>query len=183
MDPYMREAKTVVDGLRYYIPNVRQGLLPKRDWLGQPIANAGYGGDLPVPGVSSIIQHRAAEPSPLALEMKALDLNPSHPEDRISGVKLTPALFDHYQASAGTLTKAALEHLMDMPNWGSMPPVVRQMAIQKTITASRKQAAAAMQMQYPELIEEALRQRVDHITGASMTARPKKAPESLKGLE
>jgi hypothetical protein len=184
MDPYMRETKTVVDGLRYYIPTTRQGLLPKRDWLGQPIANAGYGGDVEgAPGLSAIIQHRVATQSPLALEMKELDLHPTHPQDRIGGVKLTPELFDHYQATAGPLKQALLERAMDMPNWPAMPAAARQKTFETLIGAANKAAATSMQMQYPALIAAGLQQRIDHITGASPTARPKKSPASLEGLQ
>jgi predicted kinase len=183
MDPYMRETKSVVDGLRYYIPTERQGLNPKRDWLGQPIANAGYGGDIPgLPGASAIIQHRAAEPSPLALEMKTLDLHPAPPEDRIAGVKLTPALYDRYQATAGPITQAMLEHLMEMPNWNSLPPVIRQEAFQKAIGSARKAAQVTMQVQYPALIQAAVDQRINHISGEQLS-RSKKAPASLEGLQ
>lgn len=184
MDPYMRETKGFVDGLRYYIPGQRETLLPKRDWLGQPLTNAGYGFDIPnAPGVSAIIQHRAAEPSALSLEMKAVDLHPAPPQDRIAGVKLTPQLYDHYQATAGVLTKTALEHLIGMPQWQDLPLVVRETAMRRTIDAAHKAGAAAIQMQYPALIEAGVQQKIDHITGASPTARPKKSPASLEGLQ
>jgi hypothetical protein len=182
MDPYMRETKGVVDGLRYYIPGQRQGLEFKRDWLGRPIPNAGYGGDLPVPGVSAIIQHRTAIPDALGMEMQALDLHPAKPEDRIAGVKLTPRLYDHYQAAAGALTESTLTNLINMPDWHSMPPIVRQQAFQKAISASRKAAGAAIQMQYPALIQAGIDQRMDQINGVTLS-RPKKAPTSLEALQ
>lgn len=177
MDPEMREVKSLVDGLRYYIPSTRQGLLPKRDWLGAPISNASYGGDLAVPGVSGVIQHRLATSDPVALEMQRLDLNPTHPQDRIGGVKLTPDQFDQYQATAGPFTRTALESLVNRPGWQGLPTYFREQAFRHVIDATRKTAAAAMQAAHPELILQGVQQKVDHITGASHTSRPKKPPE------
>ena len=39
----MRQAKTIIDGLKYRIPYLRETLLPKRDWSGQPVPNPQYG--------------------------------------------------------------------------------------------------------------------------------------------
>lgn len=169
MDPSMREAKTIVDGLRYYIPGLRQGLNPKRDWLGQPIPNAGYGGDLPAPGVSAIMQHRDAVPDPIGLEMQALDMRPAPPQDRIKGVKLTPSMYDTYQATAGPYLKQVLDQYVNSPGWHDLPVSARQEVIRSTIRATRESAAAAMQMQYPQLIEQAVKNRVDRINGVKPT--------------
>jgi hypothetical protein len=158
MDPYMRETKSVVDGLRYYIPMVREGLQPKRDWLGAPIANRGYGGDLPVPGLSSIIQHGDARPDPLALEMQALDLHPAKPMDRIGGVKLTPKLYDTYQATAGPLTRTQLEMYINQPGWHDIPLERRQEIFKSTIEGARETARVAVQMRYPQIILQGLAQ-------------------------
>ncbi len=165
MDPSMREAKTVVDGLRYYIPVARQGLLPKRDWSGTPIANAGYGGDLPVPGVSSIIQHRSAVADPVALEFQALDIKPAPPQDRIKGVKLPPQLYDIYQSTTGPFTKTALENYINTPGWHDLPIGVRQDIFRSTIRATREAAGAAMQMRYPQLIQQGVEGRMNRING------------------
>jgi hypothetical protein len=166
MDPYMRETKSVVDGLRYYIPNVRQGLNPKRDWLGSPVANAGYGGDLPsAPGASAIIQHRNAVADPVALEAAALDLHPAPPQDRIKGVKLPAKLYDTYQATAGPFARQALESYVNQPGWHDMPVSVRQEIFRSTIRATREAAGAAMQMRYPQLIQQGVDDRIAKING------------------
>ncbi len=181
-DPFMRQTKNVVDGLRYYIPGTRQGLEPKRDWLGRPIPNAGYGGDLMVPGVSALLQHKSAVPDALGLEMQTLDLHPTLPRDIVGGVKLTPQLYDHYQGVAGPLTEMALDSLIRTPNWYSLPAVARQEAFRRTIEATRRAAAAQMQAQFPALIQAGVDQRMRQITGEQLS-RSKKAPASLEGLQ
>jgi hypothetical protein len=169
MDPEMRETKTVVDGLRYYIPSVRQGLLPKRDWTGMPIANAGYGGDLPVPGVSSIIQHRAVGTDPVALEMKTLDLHPALPVPRIGGVQLPPKLADEYFSTAGPMTHVALDRMVAQPGWENLPLFVRQQAFESTIKAMRQSAGAIMQARHPEIMQQGVDNRVNRIEGVKPT--------------
>lgn len=164
-DPYMRETKSVVDGLRYYIPVARQGLLPKRDWSGTPVANASYGGDLPVPGASSIIQHRSAIADPVAQELAALDIKPAPPADRIKGVKLPPQLYDIYQSTAGPFTRTALEHYVNAPGWQDMPIGVRAEIFRRTIASTREAAGAAMQMRYPQLIQQGVEDRMNRING------------------
>lgn len=171
MDPSMREAKTVVDGLRYYVPVLRQGLEPKRDWLGAPMANSGYGGDLPVPGVSSLIQHRNAVPDPVAQEMATLDLKPAAPQNRIKGVKLTPELYDTYQATAGPFLRQILQSYINAPGWHDMPISVRQEIFRNAIKMSRNTAGAAMQMQYPQILQQAINDRIDQINGIKPAKR------------
>jgi hypothetical protein len=171
MDPYMRETKSVVDGLRYYVPGLRQGLEPKRDWLGAPFANSGYGGDLTVPGASALIQHRSATPDPIAMEMANLDLKPAAPQNRIKGVKLTPQLYDTYQATAGPFLRQILQSYINVPGWQDMPISVRQELFRNAIKVSRSSAAAAMQMQYPQIMQQALQDRVDQINGIKPTKR------------
>jgi hypothetical protein len=170
MDPYMRETKSVVDGLRYYIPTQRQGLDLKRDWTGLPVANAGYGGDVPgAPGLSAIIQHRNAVVDPIAQEMQTLDLHPAPPQNRIAGVKLPPKIYDAYQSTAGAFTREALTHFVEQPGWHEMPPFVREQMFKATIEATRKSAGAAIQMQYPQIIQQGVDDRVAKIRGEKPT--------------
>ena len=165
-DAEMREVKSVVDGLRYHIPVARQGLLPKRDWLGESVLNPGYGGDIPyAPGVSAVIQHHPAEPDPLGVEMKLLDLHPTPPANRIGGVQLPPRLYDEYQVKAGALTRPMLEHFINQPGWDEMPRFVREELFRKSITQSHQSAAALMQVEHPELIQVGVENKMRRIRG------------------
>lgn len=169
MDPYMRDTKSIVDGLRYYVPGFRQGLNPKRDWLGSPISNASYGGDTAVPGASSIIQHRDATPDPISQEMTTLDLRPAIPQDRIKGVKLPPKLYDTYQATAGPFLRQTLGSYINQPGWHDIPVGIRQELVRNAIRTTRNSAAAAMQMQHPEIIQQGVADRVARINGVKPT--------------
>lgn len=171
VDPYMREAKTFVDALRYNIPYARQDLLPKRDGItGEPLANPGY---------MTLLRQHAVSTDPLDAELAQLVLKPGPPQDRIGGVKLTPALYDQYQAIAGALVKTSLDSMVRSPGWTSLAPYLRREAIQRMIEGARQTAAAAMQARHPELIRAGIQQVEDYIRGTSHTRRPKAAPASL----
>jgi len=163
MDPEMRDVKSVVDGLRYHIPAVRQTLQPMRDWLGESITNAGYGGDLPIPGISAIIQHAPANSNVIAEEMKRLDLYPAVPLDRINNVKLPPQLYDQYQMIAGRLTRQVLYNWLQQPNWFNLPIFVREEIFKRSIALSRQQASAVLMAANPRIIQQGLQQRLDQI--------------------
>jgi len=166
MDPDMREAKTVVDGLRYYIPGERQTLLPRRDWAGSPIPNPGYGFDIPqLPGLSAIMQHRSATLDPVALEMQNLNLKPAPPENRINGVQLPPELYDRYQTVAGSLTRTSLEKLLEQPGWQNLPVGVREEVFRQTIRQSRKAAAAMLQASRPDILQTQIENKQRRING------------------
>jgi len=97
-DPHMREAKTFVDQLRYATPWARQDLLPKRDWLGQPMTNPGY---------ESIIRQREVNADPVDVAVSQLrGFRPAPPQPRIGGVALPPKMYDEYQTTAGAMAKA-----------------------------------------------------------------------------
>jgi hypothetical protein len=156
-DPYMREAKTFVDQLRYATPWARQDLLPKRDWLGEPMDNPGY---------RSIIRQRPVNADPVDAAVAQLrGFKPAPPQDRIGGVKLPPKMYDEYQATAGAMTRAGLEVMVRAPGWGEIPPGIREQIIHSTVEKARQTAGSMMQAKHPELIMQGLSDRQDKITG------------------
>jgi hypothetical protein len=169
MDPDMREAHTIIDGLKYYTPGLRETLLPKRDWSGAPIPNPGYGGDLPVPGVSAILRHGSLNVNPVDMEMERLGIHPAPPQDRIGGVKLPPRLYDQYQVSAGILTREVLDNLVSQPTWHEIPVFARQEIFRRSISQARQQAAAMLQAAYPQIIKQGVENAINRINGTKPT--------------
>lgn len=155
-DPNMRQAKTFIDGLKYRIPALRESLLPKRDWSGQPIPNPQYG---------NILRQTQVNADPVDMEMAALGMHPAPPQDRIKGVKLPAKLYDTYQATAGPYTRTALSNMVNQDGWHDLPISVRQEVFKNTIHATREGAAAAMQMRYPQLIQQGVADRIAKING------------------
>lgn len=160
MDPYGREAKTIIDGIKYKIPGQRQTLLPKRDWSGAPLDNPQFG---------NIIRQRVVNSNPVDMEMERLQIHPAPPSDRVGGVKLPPRLYDQYQVAAGTITRALLENWVKQPNWYDLPLFAREEVFRKSISAARQQAAAMIQQAHPEIIQQGVQQRIDHINGVKPT--------------
>jgi hypothetical protein len=160
-DPYMREAKNFVDELRYAIPWARQDLLPKRDWLGQPMDNPGY---------QSIIRQRAVNADPVDLAVSQLrGFKPAPPQARIGGVALPPKLYDEYQTTAGAMARAGLETVVRSPGWGEMPPGIREQIVHSMVEKARQTAGSILQAKHPELIIQGVKDRQDKISGVKPT--------------
>jgi hypothetical protein len=160
-DPQMREAKTFVDQLRYATPWARQDLLPKRDWLGQPMDNPGY---------ESIIRQRAVNADPVDVAVSQLrGFKPAPPQDRIGGVKLPPKLYDEYQTTAGAMAKAGLDVVVRAPGWGEIPPGIREQIVHSMVEKARQTAGSMLQAKHPEIIMQGLSNRQDKITGQKPT--------------
>ena len=160
IDPSMRQAKGIVDGLKYRIPGMREILLPVRDWSGQPVANPQYG---------NILRQRQVNTDPVDNELAAINYHPAPPQDRIGGVKLPPKLYDNYQTVAGAFTRQTLEGLVKTDRWHDLPPVVREDVIRRTIAQTRQMAGAAMQAAHPEIIRQGVADQTARITGAKKT--------------
>jgi hypothetical protein len=160
-DPIMREAKTFVDQLRYATPWARQDLLPKRDWLGQPMTNPGY---------QSIIRQREVNADPVDLAVSQLrGFKPAPPQDRIGGVKLPPKMYDEYQMTAGAMAKAGLDVVVRAPGWGEIPPGVREQIVHGMVEKARQTAGAMLQAKHPEIIMQGVSNRQDKISGTKPT--------------
>lgn len=165
IDPYMRQSKTFIDGLRYQIPGLRQSLLPKRDYAGRAQPNPAYGGDLPVPGASSLIQHRAVTSDPVDLEMATLGIRPGAPINRVGGLQLPPELYDRYAAMAGSMAHTTLEGLTSQPGWFEIPVGIRHDIFQKAIERAHKGAAAMLMASRPDIIQAGVQNRQNRING------------------
>lgn len=133
-DPYMRQADSLLNGLKYHIPGVRETLLPKRDPIfGEPVPNPGY---------HNILRKAPVNTDPVKEEMDRLGYYPTAPEKKIAGVQLSPELYDRYEVMAGSMAKTALEGFVGHPSWGQMPPQARVAIMKSTIQESRKTAQA-----------------------------------------
>jgi hypothetical protein len=104
--------------------------------------------------------------------MERLQIHPGPPADRIGGVKLQPEMYDRYQVVAGALTKQTLDSIVSSPGWKDNPDFVREMALRSAISTTRQMAAGAMQAANPALIQEGVKQKMDHILGFTHTDKP-----------
>ena len=164
MDPDMRVANTLVNGLKYRIPFVRETLLPKRDPIfGEPVHNPGY---------MSIMRESPINQDPVKSELDRLQYYPTAPQRTIGHVKLTDEQYDRYEATAGPLVKQLLAKEITTQRYRSQPDTEKVKDIQGAIAYGRGQARAALQMDAPHLIKQGIDNRTRQITGVSTGATP-----------
>jgi hypothetical protein len=136
MDPYMRQADSLIKGFKYHIPLLRETLAPKRDPL--------YGEPEPNPGYHAILRSTQTNLDPVKTEMDRLHYYPAEPGKTIGNVKLTPEQYDKYEATAGPLVKRMLTATVTQPGWENKPPAIRKEIMQAVVTYAREKAESAM---------------------------------------
>lgn len=158
-DPYMREARTLVDQFKVRVPGLSESVPARLDIWGQPIPNQGTAGAL-----TGIYASRISG-DPVNQELIALGVFPARPLRKIRGVELNAEQYEEYQMTAGRLAKMQLDAAVAQPGWKQLPAFARTEVVENTIRQSRQMAAGYMQMKHPELIREALRARLSQING------------------
>ncbi|MDE2439841.1 MAG: hypothetical protein KGP14_02360, partial [Betaproteobacteria bacterium] len=76
MDPYSRQAKTLIDAIKKKIPGLSESLMPRRDIWGEPIANKDA---LGAPGLTAVYEQQVSR-DPVNQTMWSLGVYPSQPE-------------------------------------------------------------------------------------------------------
>jgi hypothetical protein len=162
-DPYLRDARTLLDTIKSRTPGLSSDLMPKRDIWGEPIQLEGGLG----PDIFSPIYERRITNDPVAQELIRLKVWPAPVQRKIRGVELTPEQYDKYQTYAGRFMRYNLQLLTGSEGWPQIPEYARTEAIQKTVTKSRAAATSLMLMENPDLIEKAVAERVKKINGSN----------------
>jgi hypothetical protein len=162
-DPYLRDARTLIDTIKARTPGMSSSLMPKRDIWGEPIELEGGLG----PDLFSPIYERRIKDDPVAQELIRLKVWPAPVERKIRGVELTPEQYDKYQMYAGRYMRFNLQLMVGSEGWSQIPEFARTEAIQRTVTKSRAAATSLMMMENPDLIEKAVTERVKKISGSS----------------
>ncbi len=160
-DPYLREARSILDQIRSRTPGLSAGLPPKRDIWGEPIKLEGsLGPDL----ISPVYLSRMSN-DPVNQELLKLKIFPAKPDRQIRGVELTDEQYDEYQRVAGRYAKATLDSLVKQPEWGHLPEFVRIETITRVIGQTREQARKYMLLRHPDIIDTAALDRLEQIQG------------------
>jgi hypothetical protein len=149
-DPYLRDARTLLDAAKVKIPGKSQEIQPQRDVFGQPIER-NY--------ITKINK------DPVVNELVRLDTYPADLERKIRGVELTPEQYDEYQIMGGALLRTALEDIIMQPFWGSLPDGIKMDMIRKRTSRTREQASKYMLMTNPDLLIKSMENKYNHLTG------------------
>jgi hypothetical protein len=157
MDPYSRQAWTVVDQIKAKIPGLSQTLLPRRDIWGQPMPNHEA---LIAGGVTAIYETRMSH-DPVNLAMLDLGINPGQVPRKIRNVDLTDQQFDDFARIAGVMAKSRLDTIVNAPDYRGWPNHVRHDVIQEVIKQSRETARGVMMTKYPQIMRDAVAAKME----------------------
>lgn len=160
-DPYLREARNILDTIKSRVPGLSQTLLPRRDVWGEPIElEGGLGPDL----LSPIYESRLNN-DPVNQTLLRLGVYPSRAPRKIRGVELTEEQYDDFARIAGRTTKMRLDAIVNLPGFESMPEFAQRELVTRTIDTAREASRSMMMMQHPEIIEKAMEAKQKELSG------------------
>lgn len=140
LDPYLRDAKTILDAVKMRLPGQRETLPVKRDLFGEPIKLEGSLG----PDLISPIYMQSTKGNPIAAEMLRLGMAPSKPDRKLMGVQLDAKQYDAYQLVAGKWLQQLSTQLMQKPQWQTLPDDKKKSLLEDVIKLSREKAKAVL---------------------------------------
>ena len=155
IDPYARQARTTIDTIKSRVPFLSQSLLPRVDVWGQQVPNKDVVGP---DGLSAIYASRVNN-DPTVQRVAQLGAWPSMPERQIRGTKLTDQQYQDYAVTAGQMTKARLDALVNTPGFQTLPDGVQAQTIRQTIENARETARSIMLMKNPEIVQQAMERK------------------------
>ena len=161
-DPYSRQARTVMDAIKAKVPGLSESLYPRRDIWGEPMANLdAIGGK----GVTAIYEKQMSH-DPVNLAMLNLGIAPAQVPKKIRNVDLEPNQYDDFSRIAGRVAKQRLDAIVRSPAIASFPAYVQHDVIVETIRQSRESARGVMMMKYPQIVRQAMQDRISKRTDA-----------------
>jgi len=151
-DPYLREARSIIDNLKARTPGLSQSLMPKRDIWGEPIArDGGLGPDI----ISPIYESRIKD-DPVTKKLISVGVYPSKVERKINGVELTDEQYDEYAEKSGKMLRMRLEPIIRSGAIDSLPKVKQAEILKRTTEQTRDMVRDLMMMKHPEIIKKSL---------------------------
>jgi hypothetical protein len=156
-DPLLREVNSTLDAVRNRIPGWREGLLPKRDAFGEPIANRDR------VGVVSPITASQQSGDKVRIEAVRLGVGvadavrsiqlPSGGDRKLGEVELTPEQRDVFRDVSGRLAHEVLSSIVNGPAWDGLPDVVKKRIYDTVFERARKAGSVAALPAEARLVE------------------------------
>lgn len=150
-DPYLRDARNIVDAVKARVPVVSEGLPVKRNVWGEPIERGdSVGPDLLSPVFSSHIDQSAA-----AQEVARLRVPMVMPDRSITvegeSVELSAKQYDELVQLSGKPARAYVEGFVRSAEYQAMNDAERSAAIKEAMNDFRAAGREALKERYPEL--------------------------------
>lgn len=145
IDPYSREARTLLDSIKAKIPGVSETLFPRRDLWGQEIPNREW----------AVVYSQRVQNDPVNRALTTLGYFPARPEHRIRGIELTGQQYDDFSRIAGRTAKLRLNAIVGQRGFMSLPPEVQLNMVQSAVKDSREMARDMVMMRNPQIVKQA----------------------------
>lgn len=152
LDDHQREIRSVLDAIKSRLPGLRTTLFPKRDVWGEPID----AGEALGPDVISPIAIGKLTKDPATQALLDADFFPAKLTRKIRGVELTDRQYDDFARTAGRMAKMRVDAIVSNPGFQGTPNEIRSEMLKKAINTSREAARAIMMMQNPDIIKQAM---------------------------
>jgi hypothetical protein len=146
-DPYLREARSILDKIKERVPGYREELPLRRDLFGEPIKLEGGLG----PDMISPIYLSVDAKDRVASEFVRLGVAPGRPVRNIYGVDLEAPEYEAYQKSAGQLAKTVLQRLLNSPGYLSLSDEAKRDVIDDVMRKTRDVGRAQTVQQFPDI--------------------------------
>lgn len=143
-DPFARETNTVMDYAQAQTPIARQSLLPRRDTLGNPIAQEPTG----IGAFTDVFNSKTPISNSVVDELSRLNATGNNATpgklnstQTLAGVKtkLTPKELDTLESQIGSKVRQDLNALISDPSYQSLSDEDKSKAIDNVVAAARKQ--------------------------------------------
>lgn len=158
VDPYSRQARSLMDEIKAKIPGLSESLFPRRDIWGEPLPSREA---LGMAGLSAIYEQKVGH-DPVNLELLRLGVAPSQPERKIRGVQLDDQQYDDFSRIAGRFAKLRLNEAIQMPGWNTMPDAVKIKLIDSIISGSREMARGQVMMHSAGTNNDIMQKAIDN---------------------
>ena len=150
-DPVVREVNSALEAIQARIPGMRQDLLPKRDWLGEPVQTKER------LGVVMPIREQQISDDKVRQEAARLDISMAAAPKKthigkgtgkLGDVELTPQERDAFEKIGGEFAHGILQNIVNAPGYDQMPDMVKRKIFSNVLTAAHRVAAVqAMPME------------------------------------
>jgi hypothetical protein len=145
-DPVVREVNGMLEAIQSRIPGARQELLPKRDWLGEPVkTKERFGIVMPIREQKVTEDKVRLEAAKLELSMAAAPRKThiGKGTGKLGDVKLEPGERDVFAKVGGEFAHKILTNIVNAPGYDEMPNLVKRKIFAQVLSASHRIAAVA----------------------------------------
>jgi len=152
VDPDQRQTHSIIDAAWAKVPYASQALMPRRDRFGEPIPNGA-----PLPQYAN---------DPVVQRMEALQIGVGQLGKKIRGGELTDQQYDDYSRLAGRMAKQRLNAVVRTAGFATIPAGVQIETIKGIIESSRETARNIVMMQNPQIMKDAVSEKLKTLSGA-----------------